>query len=220
MTDLRLDSLASTSSSHSPLAPKASLNADFQTFLKMLTTQMQNQDPLNPMESTEFATQLATFSGVEQQVRSNAFLEQIASGGGMGGLATLSGLIGMEALVPTSAPFEGAALTLRAQIPANARSAELVVTDSNGQVMAREPWPRDAPELQWQGRNMAGAILPSGRYHFRLDLTGPDGSLASAEVSALAPVKEVRVGADGTGLLVFSDGLEVAAASVRALRKP
>lgn len=43
---------------------RAMLTADFETFLHLLTTQMQNQDPLNPMESTEFATQLATFSGV------------------------------------------------------------------------------------------------------------------------------------------------------------
>ena len=41
---------------------------DFETFLKMLTTQIRNQDPLNPMEGSEFAVQLATFSGVEQQV--------------------------------------------------------------------------------------------------------------------------------------------------------
>lgn len=46
-------------------------SSDFETFLKMLTTQIKNQDPLNPMEGTEFAVQLATFSGVEQQVMTN-----------------------------------------------------------------------------------------------------------------------------------------------------
>ena len=51
-------------------APAASFSGgDFQTFLKMLTTQIKNQDPLNPMEGSDFAVQLATFSGVEQQVQ-------------------------------------------------------------------------------------------------------------------------------------------------------
>jgi flagellar basal-body rod modification protein FlgD len=56
------------------------ITADFQTFLQLLTTQLKNQDPLNPMESTEYATQLATFSGVEQQVRTNELLESLSSG--------------------------------------------------------------------------------------------------------------------------------------------
>ena len=51
--------------------PAPVLNSDFETFLKMLTTQMQNQDPLNPVDSTEFATQLAMFTSVEQQVLTN-----------------------------------------------------------------------------------------------------------------------------------------------------
>ena len=50
---------------------------DFNTFLVMLTTQLQNQDPLNPIESSDYAVQLATFSGVEQQVRTNQLLQEI-----------------------------------------------------------------------------------------------------------------------------------------------
>lgn len=46
-----------------------SLNGDFETFLRLLTTQLQNQDPLDPTNSTEFVAQLANFSSVEQQVR-------------------------------------------------------------------------------------------------------------------------------------------------------
>ena len=46
----------------------SALSSDFETFLRMLTTQLQNQDPLNPVDSADFAVQLATFSSVEQQV--------------------------------------------------------------------------------------------------------------------------------------------------------
>lgn len=50
---------------------------DYQTFLKLLVTEMKNQDPTKPMESTEYVAQLANFSNVEQNVRTNAKLDQI-----------------------------------------------------------------------------------------------------------------------------------------------
>ena len=50
---------------------KPVLSSDFETFLKMLTVQLENQDPLNPVDSADYAVQLATFSGVEQQVQTN-----------------------------------------------------------------------------------------------------------------------------------------------------
>ncbi|WP_031554770.1 flagellar hook assembly protein FlgD, partial [Parvularcula oceani] len=52
--------------------------ADFEAFLKLLTAQVEHQDPLAPLDSTQFVEQLATFSSVEQQVQSNAHLEAIA----------------------------------------------------------------------------------------------------------------------------------------------
>jgi flagellar basal-body rod modification protein FlgD len=76
---------------------EAVLSSDFETFLKMLTTQMESQDPLNPMDSAEFATQLATFSSVEQQVMTNDLLTGLNDQIGALGMAQLSGWIGMEA---------------------------------------------------------------------------------------------------------------------------
>ena len=55
----------------------ASPTVDFETFVKMLTTQLKNQDPLDPMDSANFASQLAAFSSVEQQVLTNNHLETI-----------------------------------------------------------------------------------------------------------------------------------------------
>ena len=53
------------------------ISSDFETFLKMLTAQISNQDPLNPIDASDYSTQLATFSGVEQQVLTNDLLRQI-----------------------------------------------------------------------------------------------------------------------------------------------
>jgi len=54
-----------------PTTTRTEISSDFETFLRMLTVQMQNQDPLNPVDSSDYAVQLATFSSVEQQVQTN-----------------------------------------------------------------------------------------------------------------------------------------------------
>ena len=54
-----------------------STTADYETFLRLLVTEMQNQDPTQPMDSTEYIAQLANFSNVEQGVQMNAKLDQL-----------------------------------------------------------------------------------------------------------------------------------------------
>ncbi len=80
-----MDIPQTTSATTSPAAATAkseteksntAISGDFETFLKLLTTQMRNQDPLKPMDSTEFVAQLASFSAVEQQIRANDRLRQ------------------------------------------------------------------------------------------------------------------------------------------------
>ena len=58
-------------------APQTKSEKDFQTFLKLLTAQMRHQDPLEPLDSTQFVAQLAAFSSVEQQIETNTKLETI-----------------------------------------------------------------------------------------------------------------------------------------------
>lgn len=198
---------------------KPVISSDFQMFLKMLTTQMKNQDPLNPMESTEFATQLATFSGVEQQQRTNQLLEGMVGQGGMTGLAGLSTMIGMEVETPSPANFAGHPLTLRATIPAAAASAELVVTGADGAEVSRMPWnPQDA-EVTWAGMSGNGMPFASGRYNLSLLVTDLQGEQTTLPVSSFAKVTEVRQAADGSGILVLEGGIEVNLYQARALRE-
>ena len=58
-------------------AASGALASDFETFLKLLTSQLRNQDPLKPLDSTDFVAQLASFSAVEQQVNTNTKLDQL-----------------------------------------------------------------------------------------------------------------------------------------------
>ena len=144
------------------------LAADFQTFLTLLTTQMKNQDPLKPMESTEFVAQLATFSGVEQQVRANDRLDDIIEvlGGGAAGLAEW---IGREVRAPGKAAFEGEPVEVGFAPVAGADKAWLVVRNDFDQIVARLPVDPAADTAAWDGTDGMGTALPHGRYGFAIE---------------------------------------------------
>jgi flagellar basal-body rod modification protein FlgD len=67
MTTITATTATATTSQTQTKTASSGLSSDFETFLKMLTTQLKNQDPMNPVDSADYAVQLATFSSVEQQ---------------------------------------------------------------------------------------------------------------------------------------------------------
>lgn len=193
------------------------ITSDFTTFLKMLTTQLQNQDPMNPIDSTDFALQLATFSGVEQQVRTNTLISGLSDQLGLMNLAQLSGWIGQEARTLQDVHFDGAAITLYPAPPGTADSATLVVRDASGALMAREALPLSGGSYQWLGADAAGNPLPPGRYSLRLESSRGGEIIATTPVASFAPITEAR--RDGNSVtLVLKGGIEVAEKDVLALR--
>src|SRR5450432_3062771 len=75
----------------------AELSGNFDTFLKILTAQIQNQDPLQPMDSAQFTQQLVQFSGVEQQIKANTSLDKLLTASQSTAGASLSGYLGQTA---------------------------------------------------------------------------------------------------------------------------
>ena len=114
----------------------ASLSSNFDTFLTILTAQIQNQDPLEPMDSTQFTDQLVQFSGVEQQIRVNTQLETLISATNSGAGASLSGYLGQEAEIDSAgAQFTGEPVKWRYELPSDASSTTVTVTDAAGKVL-------------------------------------------------------------------------------------
>ena len=72
------------------------LSASFDSFLKLLTAQLQHQDPLSPMDATQFTSQLVQFSTVEQAVQTNSQLGQLTKLMQAGSLTSALGLVGMK----------------------------------------------------------------------------------------------------------------------------
>jgi len=202
---------ASTSSQAASFA-----GGDFQTFLKMLTTQIKHQDPLNPMEGSDFAVQLATFSGVEQQVRTNQLLEHLAVTQA-GGLAALADWIGKEIRTTAPVAFDGTPITLDIRPDPGADRVELVTLDANGRELLREDIGLGSGEVDWAGRTDSG-LLPTGIYSFRLLSYRGDEVLSSSAVEAFTRVTGAELTREGARLSLHG-GASALETQVTALRE-
>ena len=203
---------------HASSAASTATASDFDMFLKMLTAQIRNQDPLEPMESADYAVQLATFSGVEQQVKTNDLLAALATGSGADGLADIAGWVGREARAPMPAWFDGAPVPLGFETRPGAEAGEIVVTDAQDVEVARHAVAAGEQDLDWAGTTAEGRPLPSGAYRFEIVSLAAGEEIGRDTIETYGRVREVRLGPDGP-VLVAEAGVEVAASAVTALRE-
>lgn len=195
-------------------APSPQINADFQTFLRMLTTQLQNQDPMNPMESSDFSVQLATFSGVEQQVMTNQLLTSLSA---RMELSELSSWVGMDALTSAATFFDGDPTTLIPPQVEGADQAVLIVHNAFGTEVARRNITPNAANLVFDGIGSDGAILPDGYYNYQVTSMREGYVLQTDPALSYGHIEEAR-SESGRVMLMFTGGALVDSASVRGLR--
>lgn len=212
-------SATSAPSTASPTGSATKITSDFNTFLRMLTVQMQNQDPLNPIDSADYAVQLATFSGVEQQVRTNQLLADMQGKFNQLGMAEMASWIGKEARSSAPVRYEGVPVTLSPNPAVGANRTVLVVKDAQGTLVSREEIPVSAAPYQWLGAGIDGNPLPPGAYSIALESLNGEQVISTTPVEHYARVIEAKGGAGGTRL-VLEGGVEVLASDVTALREP
>lgn len=211
-----------------PIAPEAiktpeadsgssALASDFETFLRLLTTQLQNQDPSKPLDSTEFVAQLASFSAVEQQINTNTKLDELISRVNGGITADLSQWIGSKVLSAAAAEFQGEPVEVSYTVPKSATSAQMVVTDSDGNEISREPVDIAAVKHVWNGVGEDNTAFPSESYRFEVEAFENSVSLGSQPAETFSDVREARI-TDGAVELVFADGSKMLASEVEAVR--
>lgn len=211
-------STAATAQRSGSSAAPSMITADFQTFLRLLTTQMQNQDPLNPMESTEFASQLAQFSGVEQQVRTNDLLTGMQAGLATLGMGQLGGWIGMEARAEMPVNFEGQTVTLAGAPNVLADRMELIVRNERGEVVQQIPIPLSAESFDWDGTDLSGDAVPAGIYSFTVQNWSGEDLIEERGAMVYSTVEEAQLVGDEVWL-TMEGGLSIPAASVLGLRR-
>ena len=197
----------------------AVLSSDFEVFLRMLTAQAEYQDPLEPIDSSEYAAQLAQFSMVEQQVTTNDLMEQILSALGANDMASAANWIGMEALVQGPAKFEGAPITIAPNPPITADEVTLIVTDAQGNDVQRQAMPTGADPFIWDGRKADGSSFAYGEYNFQIESKANGEILVTEPALTYTRVTEALVD-NGSTLLVLGSGYLIDAANVIGLREP
>lgn len=211
----------STGANSSPASTGGTnLTSDFDTFIKLLTAQAQYQDPLEPMDNTEYASQLAEFSMVEQQVLTNTNLSTVHEQLGLGNMASLTGWVGMEVRAPAPAQFDGTNPVNVAPNPAaRADEVNLIVRDSDGNEVNRISLPVSADPYNWDGTNQEGDTVAPGAYTFIVE-SKIDGEVVLAETAEVyTDVTETRMQGSDV-VLITETGTAILASSVTALRDP
>ncbi|MBO9450556.1 flagellar hook assembly protein FlgD [Tropicibacter sp. R16_0] len=206
---------SATNTSSSSKAPQ--IATDFETFLRMLTVQAQNQDPLEPLDSSEYAAQLAQFSMVEQQTKTNQTLEALVNKLGGNPIAELSNWIGKEARAVAPANYTGQPITVSPSLHAEATEAVLVVRNTEGTVVERKSIPVSSTPFEWTGLDEAGTARPSGLYSFAVE-SRKDGTVLNEQTAAVYnDVIEAQV-QNGEVTLILEGGQAILASNVTAVR--
>lgn len=174
----------------------ARLAENFDAFLKLLTAQLQNQDPLEPMDSSEFTQQLVQFSGVEQSIHTNKNLETLIgltyaqsatnAVGYLGRTVTVAG--GRAALSNGTAGWDYI-------LPQAAAVTIFTVTDATGRVVYTGAGNKSAGahRFVWDGRDNRGTKLPDGTYTLTVTARAADGTAIPASVSSRGRVDEIEL---------------------------
>jgi flagellar basal-body rod modification protein FlgD len=176
-----LPSSSSSSSGSSAAAASAlassQIAGNFQSFLTLLTTQLQNQNPLDPLDTNQFTQQLVEFAGVQQQLNTNDSLATLVSLQQTAQSTQALGFVGKTAVVNGStAALTNSTATWELSVPANS-NVNVTIANTSGQTVFSGNYSVSAGNNQpftWNGQGSDGTQLPDGNY--TLTATAKDSS--------------------------------------------
>ena len=190
-------------------------SADFDMFLKLLTTQMQNQDPLDPMDTSEYTQQLVQYSQVEQSIQQTGVLRDILSRLSAQDMAQASGFIGREAQFDTAVAGLGRAPAQWTwSLPRDAGAVEASIVDASGRTVATRTLDasQHSGRFVWDGSLTSGGTAPAGAYTLRVQATDASGATVPGTGRSVGIVDSVT--AEGGQLTLGVNGVPVAAGSL------
>lgn len=169
---------ASTDTTTQAGQSQASLNDDLNKFLNLLVTQLQNQDPLEPMDATQFTSQLVQFASVEQQIYANGHLEDLVTLQQSSQVASMVDYLGttIEASGSTL-NMEGGSAKFSYTLGAKARDTTITIKDAAGKVVATMTGETDSGfhAAEWDGKDTNGNQLDDGIYSITVSALDSDG---------------------------------------------
>lgn len=178
-------------------------------FMKLLITQMKNQDPLNPMDNAQVTSQMAQLSTVTGIEKLNASMSTMQSTYQASQTMQATSLIGHGVLVPgSSATLADGKAVLGIELPAAADKVTVTIRDGAGKAIHKIELGQQAAgtlPLAWDGKTDSGATAANGQYSF--DVTASSaGSAIKASTLAFSQVGSVSTGASGVKLNLTNGG--------------
>jgi flagellar basal-body rod modification protein FlgD len=225
MSDLVTSAIGSLPSVTDPSAPPttAKNTLDKNSFLKLLTAQLQNQDPLQPMDSTAFVAQLAQFSSVEAQENISAKLDTLSLGQANANQLAVPQMIGKQVLFKATQVglVKGQPCGFSVALDAPAAQVVATISDASGrtvrtlQLGARGA---GAGAVTWDGMDENGNPVDSGGYHVSVVASAKDGSLVGAATSVRGIVTGVSF--EGSVPQLIVNGTSVKLSDVTEIASP
>lgn len=177
---------------------RATLTSNYDTFLVLLTAQLQNQDPLAPMDSTQFTQQLVQFTQVEQQIRTNEHLEGLAGQYQAASAGAALSYLGREALIESdTTSLVGGKAQWGYTTPQGVEEVSLTVKDARGRIVFETSGDANGGShlFNWDGSDGHGGTAPDGVYRLVIEANNAAGD----NLGAAMTVRETIRGVDFTG---------------------
>ena len=190
------NSSASTAAAAAGTAGSQEIAGDFDTFLQLLTTQLQNQDPLDPLDTSEFTQQLVEFASVEQQINMNTNLQTLIS------LQQTSEATAAMQFLGANVTLSGATAALSANSPAtwtlnspSPATGNVTITNSSGQTVYTGTVSLNAgtQTYTWNGQGTNGITWPAGQYTLAITATGANNQTVTVTTQTQGTVTGVNL---------------------------
>ncbi|GGZ00515.1 flagellar hook assembly protein FlgD [Novosphingobium colocasiae] len=207
-----------TGTSTSTASAANNLLSDYNLFLKLLTTQMTNQDPLDPMKTSEYTQQLVQYSQVEQSIQQTGKLNDILSQLSSQALAQASSYIGREARFDSAVAGLGdAPAHWTYSVAGTPARLTGTIKDANGATVATVALDPGKPQssYQWDGTKDDGTKAAAGAYTLSVNALAADGSSLATTINSVGVVDDVV--ADSSGILLGVNGIRMAASGLVGL---
>lgn len=160
-------------------AAQTKLAEDFSQFLQLLTVQLQNQDPLDPMDTSEMTNQIVAFTGVEQQINTNQKLDNLVALGIGNSTAAALGYVGLDAsYISSEFHHDGSASSIKYAMNGNAIEATIRIIDEDGKTIYEEAASTAAGrhDFIWDGTTKYGDTAEAGTYKVVIDALDSEGN--------------------------------------------
>ncbi|WP_297737933.1 flagellar hook capping FlgD N-terminal domain-containing protein [uncultured Maricaulis sp.] len=216
-----VDAVSGLGASSPALANSQTGLADnFEMFLTLLTEQMKNQDPLNPLDSTQFVNQLVDFSSVEQQIAQNQNLENLLLLQSAAAQSSSVGYIGRVATAVTpQAELANGEASWEYTLPSEATTSSIIIRDAEDRIVARSDGETTAGthDFAWDGLGDGGNALEDGVYTLEVIAQNADGDNIDVNIQAAARVTGVDL--SGSEVIVEMGGIRVPLSSVMSIKE-